>query len=385
MKALTIAASNLRRMFRQPATIFFVFIFPMLLILLLGATFGGTFTPRIGVVARDPGSLGRDLVRALEATEDLDAEAYEERDEMLTDVERGRLQGGLILPPGFDRRIRAGDEVTLEYLVRPDELGQQLRVTVESVVRERGVVLRAAAFAADRGVPFERALQAASEVAPAVESIEVSVTTAGEAIFPEDLGTFDVGASSQLILFMFFTSLTGASALIESRRLGLTRRMLSTPTSSASVLVGETLGRFGIALVQGVFIMVGSLLLFGVSWGDPVGAISLLVVFALVGTGAGMLVGAALRNEQQAIGVSLLVGLGMAALGGAMVPLEVFSDTMQTVAHVTPHAWALDGFADLIRRGEGVTAVLPELGILSAYAALLLAVATWRLRRSITG
>lgn len=384
MKSLTIAASNLRRMFRQPATIFFVFIFPMLLILLLGATFGGAFTPRIGVVAKDPGPLGRELISALEATEDLEAERYEARASMLTDVERGRVQGGLILPPGFDERLRTGEELTLEYLVRPDQLGQQLRITVESAVREEGVLLRAARFAAEQGVPFQEALTAASQVAPAVESIEVPVTTAGETIFPEEAGTFDAGASSQLILFMFFTSLTGASALIESRRLGITRRMLSTPTSSGSVLLGETLGRFGIALVQGVFIMVGSLLLFGVSWGDPLGAVALLVVFALVGTGAGMLVGAALGNEQQAISVSLLVGLGMAALGGAMVPLEVFSDTMQTVAHVTPHAWALDGFADLIRRDEGLVSILPEVGVLLAYAALLLSVATWRLRRSIT-
>ena len=43
MKVFAIAATNLRRLFRQPATIFFVIIFPWLLILLLGATFSGGF------------------------------------------------------------------------------------------------------------------------------------------------------------------------------------------------------------------------------------------------------------------------------------------------------------------------------------------------------
>jgi hypothetical protein len=39
-------------------------------------------------------------------------------------------------------------------------------------------------------------------------------------------------------------------------------------------------------------------------------------------------------------GVSLLLGLGLGALGGCMVPLEVFSPVMQRVAHATPQAWA---------------------------------------------
>jgi ABC-2 type transport system permease protein len=50
MKAVWIALANLRRMFRVRTNIFFVFVFPMVLILILGATFGGSDTPRLGVV-----------------------------------------------------------------------------------------------------------------------------------------------------------------------------------------------------------------------------------------------------------------------------------------------------------------------------------------------
>ncbi|HSD48915.1 MAG TPA: ABC transporter permease, partial [Actinomycetota bacterium] len=96
-------------------------------------------------------------------------------------------------------------------------------------------------------------------------------------------------------------------------------------------------------------------------------------------------VGSLLRTEQQAIGVGILTGLGLAALGGCMVPMEFFSPTMVTVAHVTPHAWAIDGYAELIRRGGSFVDVLPYLGILLAYAAVLMGLASWRLRRAITG
>ncbi|HSD48989.1 MAG TPA: ABC transporter permease, partial [Actinomycetota bacterium] len=183
----------------------------------------------------------------------------------------------------------------------------------------------------------------------------------------------------------FLTSMTSAVALIETRRLGLSRRMLSTPTSVGTIVVGEGLGRFGVAMVQGLFIMLGSLIVFGVDWGEPLGSASVLVCFALVGAGAGMFLGSLLRTEQQAIGVGILVGLGLGALGGCMVPMEFFSSTMVTVAHFTPHAWAIDGYAELIRRGGSFVDALPYLGILLAYAAVLFGLASWRLRRAITG
>ena len=97
-----------------------------------------------------------------------------------------------------------------------------------------------------------------------------------------------------------------------------------------------------------------------------------------------MLIGSVLNNDQQAQSVALLIGLGLAALGGSMVPLEVFPDTMRTIAHVTPHAWGNDAFDDLVSQGGGVGDILRELGVLAAFAVVLLALATWRLRKAIT-
>lgn len=61
---------------------------------------------------------------------------------------------------------------------------------------------------------------------------------------------FEGGASTQLLLFIFLTSLSGAVWLIETRRLGIARRMLFTPTSTRTILGGQVLGRLAIALVQ---------------------------------------------------------------------------------------------------------------------------------------
>jgi ABC-2 type transport system permease protein len=203
-------------------------------------------------------------------------------------------------------------------------------------------------------------------------------------LFPTTLGRFDLGASSQLILFMFITALSGAAVLIQTRQLGLSRRMLATPTEVRTIVLGEGLGRFGVVLVQGLYIMIASLLAFRVDWGDPIGAAAILVTFSAVGAAAAMLMGSVFSNAEQAGGVGVMVGLGLAALGGCMLPLELFSPTLQTIAHITPHAWAIDAFAELVQRRGSLLDILPELGVLAAYAVVLGLVATWRLRAVIT-
>ena len=382
-RALSIAAVNAKRLGRDRVGLFFLFVFPIILILLLGLSFGAGFAPGLGVVSSNSGELGAELATALGQEEEIEIERFSSA-ELLTDaVERGEVDAGVIIPAGYDEELRSGNEVTVEYIARAGSTSTAIRTTVDAVVVEQAARVRAALFAAEQGVgDFDETIQVASSLATESPTVDVVVQTEGEDTF-EGLGQFDLGASSQLVLFMFVNSLGATVALIQSRRLGVSRRMLSTPMTAGTIVVGETLGRFLVAMMQGVFIILAASLLFGVRWGDPLAASALLTAFALVSTGAAMLFGAILSNEQQA-GALTPVGLGLAALGGCMVPLEIFSPTMQTIAHITPHAWAVEGFTELIRTDAGITDIALQIAVLIGFAVVLLGLASWRLHRSIT-
>jgi ABC-2 type transport system permease protein len=383
MKALWIALANLRRMFRARANLFFVFVFPMLLILVLGATFGGSSSPRLGVVSARSGPLGADLVRQLDRTPHLQVVSVADPAALLTGVQRGNYAAGIVIPAGYDAAVRAGRSAAIRYLARPDQGSQQLGETVRGAVAKQAALLGAARFAvAQHAAPsFAAGLAQASRISPSVPAVTVTQTTAGTAVFPTTLGQFTVGAWTELVLFLFLIALTGAVGLIESRRLGLPQRMLATPTSPAAVIAGETLGRVLIACVQALVIILGSALLFGVRWGQPAGVAAVVILYACAGAGAGTFVGTLFRNEQQASGISLLLGLGLGALGGCMVPLEVFPPTMKKIAHLTPQAWGNDAFDKLVAHGASITGILPQLGVLALFAVVLLTLAAWRLRR----
>jgi ABC-2 type transport system permease protein len=178
--------------------------------------------------------------------------------------------------------------------------------------------------------------------------------------------------------------MTAAAYLIEARRLGVVRRIIATPTSPSTVIFGEALGRFAIAAVQAVLIIAGSSLLFGVDWGDPAALALIVVAFCLVASAAGMLLGSTLKNEQQAGAVALLLGLGLGALGGSMVPIDVFPDTMRQIAHITPHAWANDAFSKTLLHSGGISDIAVDLLVLVGFGVVLLAIASWRMRKVLT-
>ena len=199
----------------------------------------------------------------------------------------------------------------------------------------------------------------------------------------EGLGQFDLGAASQLLLFTFLTSLAGSATLIQARRHGVIARTMAAPVSSTQVLLGQAGGRLVIALAQGIYIVVATTVLFGVDWGNLWLTGLVLLVFGAVSAGLAMVLGSLVDNEGAAGGIGVGLGLVLAGLGGGMVPLEVFSDTLRQVAHVTPHAWAYEAFAEIQRHDATLVDILPQLAVLAAMAVAALALGAWALRRSL--
>lgn len=388
-RVVAIGRVNTVRFMRERANLFFVFAFPLLIILLLGASFGGGFETRLGAyVVGESGPLADRLLERLDDLEDIRVEEVASEDQLIDHVQRGRLDGGLLLPADYDTVLTGSGTTEVVYVGRPaDAEGQLLAVTVQETIAAEAAPVRVARFVvSQQGGDLAGLIEEARTVVPLTARVTVSYREAGEPLFEgfEDLGAFDLGASQQLILFTFLTSLAGSAALIQTRRLGVARRMLSTSTPTPVIVGGEAAGRFVVAMIQGLYIMVGTLLLFGVKWGSPTGAVAVLVVFSLVGAGAAMLMGSLFHNDQQAGGLGVLLALGLAAIGGCMVPIEVFPDTMQTIAKLTPHAWGVDAFAELVRRDGTIVDILPQLGVLAAFAVVLFVLASWRLQRVLT-
>lgn len=379
-----IAGVEVRRFLRDRSNIFFVFIFPLLLILLLGSQFGANSgQARVAL----SGGAGTELEKALnDQLEEDDVQVSTAGAGTVRDqLSRGRTDVGIFINGDDATAFAGGQPADLEVVAASQSAAQavlqQVRATIQVVSterRQRSLLESAGVGAPEAAAALEQAGKAVER--PRVELVDTSDVTQAF----QGLGRFDLGAAQQLLLFVFLSSLTGAATLIKARRLGVIARVMAAPVSSWQVLAGQALGRFGIAAVQGGYIMVGTALLFGVDWGDPLLAGLVLVLFCAVSAAAAMVVGSVMDNDGAASGVGVGLGLVLAGLGGSMVPPEFFSDTLQTVSRFTPHRWAYDAFADIQRHDGTLADILPQLGVLAAMALALLALGSFLLQRSLS-
>jgi ABC-2 type transport system permease protein len=277
------------------------------------------------VLGGSSGKLARQFVGTLAERPSTEVLRYTSASALQKAVARGDLDAGLLISASYDARLGDGKSVTLGYFARPNSEAQQLQATVQSVAADQARTIAAAqVLERELHTSFPNALGRAHAAAAMTPLVEVRLTAPDGGAYTSAAGRFSSGASTQLLLFIFLNSLNGAAWLIETRRLGIARRILSTPTSPRTLIAGQLLGRLAIALLQALIIVLGSLILFGVNWGDPLGTAAVILAFSLVSTGAAMLLGTLFATEQQAGPVALLLGLGLAALGGSMAPLEIF-------------------------------------------------------------
>lgn len=379
---LAITATSLRRFLRDKSNYFFVFVFPLLLVILIGITFSDEGASGQVVVVGDS-ALAQDLTSTLEEA-NLTVASAPSADEARDDVARGRADAFALVDASDQQAFADGSPVDIEVVAGSSTSSTAARQAIQSAVATLDLSRTTQAVLVDAGVASgdaQRDLRAAKGAGP---SLVMSV--AGDDSLDEafaGLGQFDLGAAQQLSLFVFLASLAGASSLIQSRQLGVTRRELAAPITTGQVIAGEALGRFAVAMTQGVYIVVGTAVLFDVDWGNMVASIVVLALFCAVSAAAAMVLGALLDNDNLAGGVGVGVGLVMAALGGSMLPLELFPDGLLRVSAVTPHHWAYEAYAEIMRRGGGVTDVLPQLGALLGMTVLLLPLGAWLLRRSL--
>lgn len=386
-KVLDIARINLLRQVRDRSDLFFVFVLPTIIIFALGLQFGGVSTARLGVVAPDGDEAAAAFVELLAANRArFEVRAIADEATLREQVERGMLEAGVVIPDGFAAALEGAGTAGVRYLGATDSLTLGLRAPVEASIARVAAAATAARIAVAEGAGDWRA---ASDAAAAgygdVPGVDVEVSVVGDPGLFAGFSQFTFGASTQLVLFMFLTSMTAAARLVYTKQLGVSRRMVSTPTSVGTIVAGEALGRLGVALLQAAFIVAVTAIAFNVSWGDPLAAGALILAFGIVAAAVAMLIGAVATNPDQASSLGVFLGLALAALGGSMIPIQTMPDVMQRISRFIPHSWALLGLQSLIRDGGGIDTVATNLAVLAAFGVVLMTLAAWRFRKAIAG
>jgi len=193
----------------------------------------------------------------------------------------------------------------------------------------------------------------------------------------EGLGQSVPGMGS---MFVMLTVFGGMTTLVVEKKQWTLQRIASMPISRGQLLGGKILARFVLGVLQfSVVFVVG--ILASIHFGDDWIAFALITVsYTLAITALSFAIGTRVKNEAQASGLSLLLAITLAPLGGAWWPMEIVPEFMRILGHVSPVAWAMDGYNALIFENGDLSSVLPSILVLLAIAGVCFVIGIGRFR-----
>jgi ABC-2 type transport system permease protein len=341
---------------RTAVTSLGLFAMPLLVTAFVGLAMGSYADPavRVGVLDRGDTEASRAVLAALRESPDLALHAYDDEASLRAGVHRGRLAGGLVLPPDWDGAAPLVLYASDATLAAP-------------LVRARLDALLAAAARVRLGRPAPLAIDAA---------------VAGGGAPPRVLG-FRYTAPANLVMFALIAACTAGSRLAFVRSVGIGARLAATPAGRFELLAGLAIGPLQLLAGQAVFLLAAGWLVFGVDWGPPAAAALLTASLIVACAAIALFLGTLYRSVEQAVALGPFLGMGLGMLGGCWWPLEIAPPSLRAVARFVPSTWAMDGYLDLVGRGGGFGDVWPGAAALLALAAVLFPAAAWRLRRQL--
>lgn len=176
------------------------------------------------------------------------------------------------------------------------------------------------------------------------------------------------------VLFSFLSVQTIIQSFFREYTWGMWPRLEVSATSHGVILTGKALVAFLIQSVQVLAVLaLGALILGYRPTGDTGALILVILSFAAVLAALGVTIALWAPTEDVALSLSTIIGMLAAGIGGSFCTVSSFPEWAQAVSKFSPAYWALDAVHAVSLDGAGVSAVLPQIGMLGVFLAVLVA------------
>jgi ABC transporter DrrB family efflux protein len=332
-----IILARLREAYRRPETIFWVYVFPLLMIFALGIAFRSRPVDRIAVDIQR-GTYSDQIARTLAKVDHIDAHVFP------ADV--------------WPRRLRTGR--TDVVVVAPDSLPRQYRYHFDPT-RPQSVVAR------DR---VDEALQRAAGRVDPVTARDVEMNEPGgryiDFLVPGLLGLSMMGGGMWGVGY----------ATVDMRIRKVLKRLVATPMKKSHFLIGMLLSRVFFIVPEVIVILGFSRIAFGVvNHGRTASVIVLICLGAATFAGIGLLVGSRAQTLETVSGLMNLVMLPMWILSGIFFSAERFPAFAQPLIQLLPLTPLVNALRGVMLEGTPLASQATEMSILAVWGVLAFALA----------
>jgi ABC-2 type transport system permease protein len=289
-------------------------------------------------------------------------------------VQRGDLNGGIIIPANFSECIMTGQQGTI--IIVTDQSNPTVSATMQAALK--AVFDQMSTQLAIQKVQPLNATNPLAVVKP--------YNVASQGVVPGNPSYFDFIAPGIMAMTVMMSVMTGLPvAISQEKEVGTMDGMMVAPINRLSIILGKTLGQTARGLIQGVIILVLAVGLFGVTIHGSillVFALLLLGVFSFVGLG--IVITSFTKDQETAQMLMMTIMFPMMFLSGIFFPIQQMPWFMQDISKVLPLTYASDALRKVMVLGADIPAISTEIIILLVFGAVMTAIAVPVFRKLMT-
>ena len=389
--SVRIAWKDLTELFRNRLGLVLLIVMPIFMMAMIGFIYpSGNYTISnmpVGLVNEDSGfnnitSPSQNFIGNLTLinyqTHMLKVSSVSNMADIKDEVQKGNLDGGIVISSDFSANIMNGKRGTL--IIVTDQSNP-------TVAAELQAALSAVFDQMSTQLAQEKVQNLSSTVTPNDSlAIVKPYNVTAEGVVPGNPSYFNFIAPGIMMLTVMMSVMTGLPvAISQEKEVGTMDGMMVAPINRLSIILGKTLGQTGRGLLQGVIIMALAIGLFGVAIHGSillVFGLLLLGVFSFVGLG--IVITSFAKDQETAQMLMMTLMFPMMFLSGVMFPIQQMPWFMQDISLFLPLTYASDAMRKVVVLGAGVSDITTDLMIMIVFGAVMIAIAVPLFRRMMT-
>lgn len=368
-RMFAIIEREMRKFFRSPALMMASMIFPLVQLIVLGNAFGGKIRDaKLGLVDQDGGTQALKIREAFDSVRSnmrtFEPVYYNDQKAAMNDVRDGKIQGAVIIPPQYSRRVYEQDQPRIALVV--DNSDNFMSSTLEDE-------LTSITNALNEPTVSPRILQQTVlqivELYPYIEYMKY--------LLP-----------GSITLAMFVSVMIGGGMLyIDDKARGVHEGYLVTPITKTELVFGLNGAGAIKAVMTGIVITVIGSLLSGVGTVfHPSAMLGLVIMIVLTSIAFNTFMFLLMVRVEDPLVPRAIFGILNTLLffpSGSIYPVQAFPWWLRAIAKADPFTYAVHGFKSLLLKETGIGAIVPDMIYLTIFAAITLAIATPMFKRTL--
>lgn len=351
----TFVRIDVKRLFRDKVAIFFVFVFPLIFLVIFGSIFRGDsdVSFRVGLLNQSQTQFAKEFEQQIKDNKVFKVDAQiDSMDKAKEKMNRSQLDATIVLPSDFGETKDGlpGGQAQVLYDQNSEQAGRTLASILDSVFKDINTKL------VPTKVPF---------------------TVKAESTATKGLTQFDYTFSGILGFTLLSLGIFGPTTVFPRlKQRGVLRRYHTTTLKVWQYFIGNVISNAVVGLLAVVMMFASAVLIFDLNMrGNYLNLLAVVLLGVTMLFGIGLALGGWAKNENQAAPLAQLVTLPMMFLSGVFFPTFLMPDFLQKITKFIPLTPVVDSVRRVITENASLMDLGPQLGIMAAWTIFIYIVA----------